>query len=337
MKPVKTLIILCAVLVWMLGTVSAGWAQVNLKKVGQSTMNFLKVSVSPRAAALGNSLTVLSNDASSVFYNPSGLADINSGSSLFLSRTQWIAGINYTAGSAAHNLGNFGTLAVSALNVDYGDIPRTVLLSKSDPQGYEKQGQLNVGAYALGLGYARKISTQFQMGGQLQYVGHTLGQSELDSETVTNQQRRLVANFGVQFQPGWKKSRFGMAIRNFSSQVKYEEVGATLPMVFLVGAGIDLVELLAPEQASGHSFMVTSEFVHPNNYTERINLGGEYSVFNGLIALRAGYQFNRDLQGLGAGFGLSPSIGSNQVTIDYSYNAMRVFGGVNRFALGVEF
>ena len=334
MKEKATLLV---ALILTLGIAHESRAQVDLKKVGQSTMNFLKVSVSPKAAAMGNARTVLSDDAGSMFYNPAGLANVGSGYDIFLSRTQWIANINYTAGSVARSFGTVGTFAVSVLSVDYGDIPRTVLLASSDPQGFRREGNLNIGAFAVGLGYARQISTQFQMGAQLQYVGQTLGQSQLEKGMVTNQKQRVTGNFGIKFYPGWNDFRFGMTIRNFSSQVEYEEVGATLPIVFIAGAGIDMLDVVMPARGEGTSFLLSAEFIHPNNYTERVNLGGEYTLLNNLISLRAGYQFNRDLQGFGAGFGLTPSLGDIGAEINYSYNTMDVFDGVNRFSLGLSF
>ena len=330
----KAIVTGAVVLACVFGTAGEGRAQVNLKKVGQSTMNFLNVSVSPRAAALGNAYTVLSSDASAMFYNPSGLAGVSSGFNIFLSRTQWIADINYTAGVVARSFGNVGTFAVSALAVDYGDIPRTVLLAQNDPQGYRVEGDLNVGAFALGLGYARRISTQFQMGAEIQYAGQTLGESELEGGRTTNRARLLTGNFGIQFAPGWNDFRFGMSVRNFSSQVRYEEVGAVLPFIFVAGVGIDLLEVAMPGGGERSSFLLAAEFVHPNNNTERVNVGGELALLDRLVSLRAGYQFNRDLQGFGAGFGLAPDFGDLGVQIDYSYNAMDVFAGVHRFAFG---
>jgi len=310
-------------------------AQVGMKKLGQSTMNFLKVGVSARAASMGNAYTAIGNDVESVFYNPAGLAGVSSGFSAFVSHTQWIADINYTAGAVAKSFGNFGTFAISVLAVDYGDIQGVQLISESDPKGYLETGNVDVGAYAFGLAYARQISSQFSMGGMVQYVSQRLGETELADGVVTNEISKLTFNFGVKYLTNFKKFRFAMAIRNFSTAAKYEEVSAQLPLLFVVGAGMDLLDVFTPNH-SGDPLLVSVEFLHPNNYTERVNVGCEYTLL-GMLALRAGYEFNRDLAGLSAGIGFSPKILDGRLGSNYSYSAFDMFDMVNRFSLNVKF
>jgi len=308
------------------------YSQVGLKKLGQSTMNFLKVGVSPRYAAMGNTATAVVNDARAMFYNPAGLAGIQSGMNAFVSNTSWIADINYTAGAVAISAGNLGTFGVSVLSVDYGDIAGAQLLSESDPQGFRETGNIDVGALAVGIGYARQISNQFSMGGEIQMVQQNLGSSDLASGTVDNVVTKPTLNFGIKFFPGFKSFRFAMSIRNFSSAATYEEVSAQLPLIFQVGLGMDLFDVFAPSRTGNNSLMLSTEFLHPNNYTERVNIGGEY-LFSDLIAVRGGYEFNRDIAGLSAGFGLTPTLGNNRFELNYSYSAFDVFDGVNRFSL----
>lgn len=313
-----------------------GMAQVSLKKLGQNTMSFLEVAVSAKAVAMGNAYTAVSNDAVSMFYNPAGLADIESGFNAFASYTGWIADINYSAGAIAKSFGNLGTFAVSALMVDYGEIQGARLLPQTHPIGYEITGNVDVGAYAFGLGYARKISQQFSVGGLVQLASQKLGDSELEHGTVENKANTFILNFGVKYFPIIDSDfRFAMAIRNFSSNIKYEEVSAQLPMAFMVGAAWDVMEIFSKNQRD-HSFLMSAEFIHPNDYTERVNVGGEYNL-KGLIALRAGYEFNYDLASWSAGFGLNPKYGNNTLEINYSYSNIDVFDGVNRFSLVVSF
>ena len=325
------------VLILALGAGQPTAAQVDLKKLGQSTMNFLKVSISPRAAAMGNAYTAVDGGAESAFYNSANLADVRSGYDVFLTHTRWIANIDYTGAAVARSFGNIGTFGISALMVDYGEVQGAQLLSQSDPQGYRKTGILSAGAYAFGITYARKISPQFSMGGQIQYASQTLGRSEVESGMVTNEEANLIGNFGVKFYPGFRSFRFAMSIRNFSTKATYEEVDTQLPLIFQVGAGIDVLDLIVPDHSEGTSFLISSEFIHPNNYTERVNVGGEYTTLDGIISMRAGYQFNRDLQGVSGGFGISPTISGTQVNINYSYTDIAFFSGVNRFSLGTTF
>ncbi len=333
MRKITTLILVIGICMSM-PEVSTG--QVGLKKLGQSTMNFLKVGVSPRFAAMGNSATAVANDARAMFYNPAGLAGVQSGINGFASNTQWIADISYTAAAVGISAGNLGSFGVSVVSVDYGDIQGAELLSQADPTGYRKTGNVNVNALAVGVGFARQISTQFAMGGEIQLVRQNLGSSELASGATDNIVTKPTLNFGIKFFPGYKSFRFAMSIRNFSSAATYEEISAQLPLIFQVGVGVDLFDVLAPGLTNNNSLMLSTEFLHPNNYTERVNIGGEY-LFSGLIALRGGYEFNRDIAGLSAGFGLTPTLGGNRFELNYSYSAFDVFDGVNRFSLVASF
>jgi hypothetical protein len=311
-------------------------AQVDLAEVGQSTMTFLEVGVSPKAVGMGNAYTTVGDGVQSVFYNPAGLA-ANSGYNLFVSHTRWIADINYIAGAVSRSLGSFGVVGVNVLTVDYGDIERTLLLGQADPEGFERAGNVDIGAYAIGLSYARQISTQFSMGGQVQFVGQQLGSTQFDTGEQTNRLVKPTLNFGVRYDTGYKGFAFGMSMRNFATSAEYEEVSAQLPLLFSAGISLDMMEVINPDSDGGSSLIVSSEFLHPNNFSERVNVGGEYSALNGLIALRGGYQFNRDVAGLTGGFGLAPDVSGVNLAIDYSYSEMAVFSGVHRFGFDVTF
>ena len=119
-------------------------AQVGLKKLGQSTMNFLQVSVSPKGSSLGEAYTAVGTGAEAVFYNPAALAESDAKFNAVFATTQWIADITHIAGAIAWNMGNVGTVAFSYLGVDYGDIYATSLISESaastDVLGYVDNG-----------------------------------------------------------------------------------------------------------------------------------------------------------------------------------------------------
>jgi len=220
-------------------------AQVGLKKLGQSTMNFQLVSTSARASGMGDAFFAVGNGAESVFYNPAGLAlgeyefDIN------LGYTQWIADVNYLTATAAYNMGNIGAIALSVLTVDYGTINGTRLvdpaLMGSHPSGYIDTGELsNIGAYSVGFSYAKAISTQFSIGGSVRLVGQNLGTSTYISGEVTNNEiSKLIFDAGVKYLTDFKDFRFGMAVRNFGTSVKREVVEEQLPLTFTIGTAIN--------------------------------------------------------------------------------------------------
>lgn len=318
------------------------FTQVNLNKVAQSTMNFLLVGTSPRASAIGEAFTVLGNNSECMFYNPAGLTDIQKEFDVSLNMTTWIADINYLSGSAAWNLGNYGVVGINLLTVDYGTINGTSLILDGDqsiyPLGYRDDGELgNVGAYAFGVAYAKAISTQFSIGGNMKLASQSLGKNYLGAETAKeNNATKLVFDAGVKYKTGFKSFAFGMTIRNFASNIKREEISEQLPLTFTLGAAIDLYDFIEPEHNDESALNVEVDFLHQNNYSERVNFGVEYKLIK-MIFLRAGYQTNRDLASWSGGIGLNTSISEYDLQFNYSYSRVKIFDSVNRISVCLNF
>ncbi len=311
----------------------------NIKQTGQATMTFLQVGVSPKAAALGNAFTSLSRGAESVFANPAGLTEMNSKFEAFVSSTQWIADIKYLAGAIAWNAENYGAVALSFIVVDYGTIKGTAFVPVSSTgANYVLTGDVkNVGAYSFGLSYVKAISTKFSIGGTIKYVGQQLGQ--LTNETGSssdNNAHKLAFDMGIKYFPGIESLRLGMDIRNFSTFVRYQYFQSPLPLSFSVGLGMNIMDIINKDISRDQSIIVSSEFVHPNNYTDRVNTGVEYT-FMKTVSIRAGYESNQDIFGWSGGLGLSHSFAGTRFEVDYSYSQTQYFNGVNRFSLNVAF
>ena len=332
MKNLKKIEISGIILCLFLANIVSG--QVDVRKTGQSTMKFLNVSVAAQAAGMGDAYLNIGQGAVSMFYNPAALTEMKGKYDLFVSTTSWLADINYYSGSFAYNAGNIGTFAASMLFVDYGVINGTQLGAYSDVTGanYTETGKISdVGAYAFGIGYARQISTQFSMGGNVMYVGHQLGKHP--NPAVGDQDmNKLIFNFGIKYFPGvFKSLRVGMNIRNFGTHAEYEYQPAQMPTFFGIGGAIDLFELFGSE-SEDTKLTFSTQFEHPNDYTERLHVGAEY-MFGGMIFLRAGYKFNYDLESFAGGVGFFTTFGNHDIKIDYSYSQIELLNNVQRISL----
>ncbi len=316
------------------------YSQIGLNKVAQSTMNFLLVSTSPRASAVGEAFITLGTGSESMFYNPAGLAIMEKDFDININYTQWIADINYLGGGAAYNLGNYGVVGVNILTVDYGDIYGTSLLTAAEKfiykEGFKDNGLLgNIGAYSVGISYAKSISAQFSIGGTVKIAGQNLGESKLGNGYIKkNNAAKLVFDAGVRYLTGFKSFGFGMMIRNFASNIKREEIDEQLPLMFTLGAGMNIIELIDEEQTN--SLYMAVDFVHQNNFSERVNFGAEYKFMN-MLSLRGGYQTNRDLASWSGGIGLNTSVSDYDIEINYSYSRFEIFDSVSRLSLVFSF
>ena len=308
-----------------------------LKKLGQAGLKFLAVDLAARPAAMGGAFVTISSGADAMFYNPAGLAEMQQFRwDVFATRTNWIADISYNAGALAKNLGNLGTIGINFIGTDYGDDIIGTRVASTE-EGYIETGTLDIGAYTVGVSYARSLTNKFKFGLQIKYAHQHLGEnliSEAENKSVKNSVNGFGYDIGTIFYPGYKSFRFAMSIRNFSSQFKYEEEAFELPLMFRIGMAMDILDFLSGTDM--HSFLLSIDALHPRDYTERMHIGGEY-WYNDIIALRTGYKTNYDEEGLSFGFGLKYDISGVNLKVDYSYSQMGIFENVNRITIGGSF
>ena len=304
-------------------------------KRGQTGFQFLTVSMSPRAAALGNAMTAIDMGSSlAMFYNPASMASLDGGH-LALGSVQWIADIGYNSGSVAYSPagGQYGTIGVNVMAVDYGELEGTI--RSENEVGYERTGEFSPSALAIGLGYATSLSDRFSLGGTARYVRQDLGDTVMDGDGTmqSNSVNTPVFDFGVQYQTGYRSLNLGFSVRNFSPSVTYEEESFEAPLLLSIGASFNMMDLAA-SASDMHSFLLTAEAGHPRSYDEQVRVGGEYRFMN-IISLRGGYVFPTDEQGLSLGAGLNLELSGLRFGADYAYTAFGDLGNVN--LLGIQF
>jgi len=277
-----------------------------------------------------------------MFANPAGLASLE-GLEVISSVTNWIADIKHYAFGVAYNMGSAGTFGVGLIYMDNGDLRRTEPYDGYDPElrniGYLDLGTFNIQEYAIGISYARRITSQFYVGGQLKFAMQDLGDVVIFDEiegvetNKNNSVSNLVADFGTLYYPGWKDFRFGVSIRQFANQSDYYNQRFELPLTFDFGIAMNVLELFAPEITSS-KLTVAADWVHPRDYDRRQHLGVEYS-FRDIFFLRSGYKFNYDEEGFTAGLGIRKDISGIGVKIDYTYSDFGIFDSVSRFTVGI--
>lgn len=340
----KHIVSLVACGAWLLLLTAIGFGQADRKptqKLAQTGFKFITVTTDARAGALGEALTSLESPSSAMFFNPAGMARLENLATVSLGQMSWIADINYVFGSAAFSPfdGRFGVFGLSVVSVDYGQFYGTIR-SNTD-RGYEDVGNFSPSAFALGLGYAKAISDKFSVGGNVKFAKQDLGSAVVGfasdgSQERTNYSADVAAfDFGIIYRTGFKSLNFGMCVRNFSKEIKYEEESFQLPLTFKIGMSMNAFDLLVPGQEN-HDFLVTVDAVHPRDYDEQLNFGGEY-LFMKMVSLRAGYSTPNDEHGFSAGAGLQKAFNSYKLAIDYAYTPFGIFDNVNRITAQFSF
>jgi len=335
----KHTLLFCAVLCCVL--VSPGIAEENQKRA-QTGFKFLNVATDPRAVAMGEAVTSLDGGSSSMFFNPATMARMTGFAQAQAGQTNWIADIKHMYGSIAFAPagGEYGVIGVTFQSVDYGEILGTV--RDNSPQGFSDVDVFSPKALAVGVGYARALSDRFAIGGNVRYTMQDLGGSintisgGVLGEKVENKKSVASFDFGMHYKTGIKSLDFAVSVRNFSKELTYVRESFQLPLIFRVGVSFNMMDLIT-DKKDADKFFVAVDATHPRDFSEQINIGGEY-VFMNILSLRAGYMFNNDDYGFTAGAGVRiASEGVGGIGVDYSYTPFTEFGNINRLAVSLSF
>jgi len=335
----KYLLIILVTLLWA----SAIFAQ----KVGSTSMQFLKVMPCARATALGEAYTVWATGAEAVFWNPAGLARLDN---MEVSTTyiNWLFDSQQGAFSYALSIKGFGALGIQIQYVDFGEFEETTNERPyiSNPNGPGLTGKtFNPYSYLVGVSYARYLTDRFSVGVSVKYAHESL----FDGQKVTAQVRQgvyeevntwangLLFDFGIRYNTGYRSIYIGSAVQNFGADVKYAKESNPVPLLFRFGVGADVIGAngLLVSESNDNRLSIAYDIFHPNDYSQQMHVGGEYE-FGGIFALRGGYKFNYDFDGLTLGAGFKHALAGLKLAVDYSYGDMGTYlGNVQRFSIGL--
>ena len=272
-----------------------------------------------------------------MFYNPASMSRLSSLYDINFGQTRWIADINYNFASIAisPSHGDYGVIGLILQSVDYGDLQETI--RSNNEQGFLDLGTFRPTASVIGLGYSKALSDRFSVGGNLKFVTQNLGNGTTSLDVYGNPIRTksstdvLVFDFGMLYRTGFKSLNFGVAIRNFSKEVKYEREGFQLPLIFKIGVSLNAIDFTDMDIKT-HSLIFSVDATHPRDYPEQVNIGAEY-LFMQMLALRGGYMSNNDEYGFTGGVGVQRTFGDVHLCFDYSYTPFGVFNQVSRISV----
>ncbi len=305
------------------------------EKLAQTGLQFLEIGVSPRAEAMGGAFVIAGNNSDAMFYNPAGMTKIDKKFDLVFNRVQWFADIAYNALGISYKPadGLYGVFGINIINTDYG-IFKGTRVAHND-QGFEDTGNFTPSALAIGLSYANQLTDKFSIGGQIKYVGQYLGTNihEIGGAEIENRVSGLTFDFGLIYKTGLKGFDFGMSIKNFATDFKYEEYAFEAPLTFRVGLLLNVLEVFNVSSAN-HALLLAVDAVHPRDYDEHLDLGAEYRLFNTLL-LRTGYKVNYSEQSFTAGVGITTQIIGVNLRLNYAYGSFGIWSNVQRISIGM--
>ncbi len=318
----------------------------GVSKTGTTAAKFLSIGIGPRANAMGAAFSAVANDASSLYWNPAGIAFVDKFLGLF-TYTQMFADVNLNYFGVVIPMGGIGNFGISVTALNIGDMNVTTEL---EPEGTGER--FSSGSYAFGLSYAKFITDNFIFGATIKYI----------KEDIFNSSAEGVAfDIGTIFHTPFYGIKFASSITNFGTKmnitgddliIRYDQDPTTrgnnetvdakystecfeLPLRLQIGISKDF------EFAAGQRLTLAADANYPNDNYQWVNVGGELALFNELVALRAGYKslFLKDSQegltlGIGIKYDLSNSLG---VQIDYAYQKLEYLNNTHSFGIMLNF
>ena len=327
------------------GPVFGQESETNVSKVGTTAASFLSMEVGARAIGMGGAFVALADDATSLYWNPAGIAIMPRGE-VTLNHSEWLADVNFDYAGVALPIGAIGTVGLSFTSLTMDDMEvRTVAY----PEGTNEM--FSASDFAIGASFARSLTDRFAIGFTAKYVHQSLWHMSASS---------MALDIGTLFKTQFNGMMVGMSISNFGN--KLQLVGSdtqipvdiapelegnnskivgnmktdkwSLPLIFRFGVAMNVIDNY------NYRWTVALDAMHPNDNTEYLNLGTEYALKR-MIFLRAGYKnmFMKDSEeGLTLGGGLAYQVmGSVKLKLDYAYADFGVLDNVQRFTLAIEF
>lgn len=322
-----------------------GYSQIT--KTGTTSAKFLSIGIGPRANAMGSAFTSVVDDASALYWNPAGAANLTDYEAMFTHMNLFKdldISLSYAAVVIpAESWGNFG---VSVTTLDYGMMDVT---TEYFPEGTGEK--FSASSYAFALSYARNITEDFSAGITIKYIREMIFNSTangiaFDIGTIFNTPfygikfSSIITNYGSKMQIAGED----LLIRHDADPTRYgnnETVDAyyktdkfELPLKLQIGLSKDFQFL------ENQRLTVAVDATHSNDNAEYVNVGGELALFDELFYLRGGYKalFLKDSQeGLTLGVGLSYELGVFSIGFDYAFQEYNYLGDTHSFGVRFKF
>jgi len=318
----------------------------DISKIGTTAAQFLKISSGGRGLAMGSANVAITNNLSSSFWNPAGLAHVK-GIQVYFENNGWLAGTDYNFGSFGFEWPRVGVLSLSiTMLTTPDDLVRTI----EKPTGTGEK--FNAQDMSIGISLGKSLTNQLSLGATIknirQRIWHSTGQT-------------IAADIGVQYKTPIKDIILGASISNFGNDIsligrdmnlsvdpdpnnqgniefvnaQYETDTFPLPLLFRVGIGGNIIN------KEKLNVLFAIDAVHPNDNYEYLNLGLETNV-NNMFSIRAGYPGigKKDaIEGLSLGFGVKYPImkTSNVLVVDYTSADFGPLGIVQRVSIGFNY
>jgi len=289
-----------------------------------NTYEFLRIGLSPRAAALSGSFVAATDDPDVLFYNPAGIYS-QTETPVSFSYVNYLLDINLASLSATRTLEGIGKFGASIQYINYGSFQYT------DEYG-NKSGEFGVNELAMSIAYAGLIDENFTYGASAKFIYSGIAQYSSTAVGV---------DLGVQYLIPDENFSVGVAVLNLGTQLsKYISTSENLPLEVTIGVSKKLEHLPLRFFADLHKLNENqSNFF---NRFKNFSVGGEFALSK-VLQLRAGFDSEKrnelkvgNFAGL-AGFSIGLGVTVKEYQFNYAYSSMGDIGALHRIGINTTF
>ncbi|MBN1823194.1 MAG: PorV/PorQ family protein [Endomicrobiales bacterium] len=316
---------------------------------GTTAANFLKIPCGARAAGLGEAFTSVVDDASAVYWNAAGLTGV-SGYQLLVSHNIWFQNINHSYAAFAVPFGSYAnpnknTIGFSMTYLGMDEMERRTSNTAAS------EGSFTASDMAVSMAYARNLKTELGLPISAGITGKFIRQT-IDRYSA----EAYAADLGLQYpvRAFSMPLKFGFAVQNVGTPVKFIEEEYPLPVIYTVGVSLVPGGMVLP-------LGVALDVSFSNDTETEWKVGTEYFMGE-VLSLRLGYsdrnQVTRSavsggslgniqdngltkLYGFMAGFGVKIPLSrlmntESTLGLDYAFVPYGDLGNTHRISLGLK-
>jgi len=317
----------------------------QVTKVGTTAATFLSIPVGARALGMGGAFVGLADDASAMYWNPGGIARLAQNEALFV-HANWIADISFNYGGVVLPVQDIGTFGLNFTSLTMADMERT---TEELPEGTGTT--FSAGSFAVGLTYARNLTDWFSIGGNVKFIDeHIWNESAIG----------FALDVGTLLTTPFPGLKFGAGISNFGTKMHMtgDDLLVLKPISSNAGANQSINAVLSTDQFDlpltlriGFAYQplvlddqvltFVVDAVHPNDNSESMSAGVEYTTLQKILSVRAGYNGIGMRDGeeqftLGGGLRYEVWPGT-VVRIDYAFERFGRLNDVHKFGVSLLF
>ena len=311
-----------------------------VNKTGTMAAKFLSTNIGSKAVGMGGAFTAISNDGSSMYWNPAGIG-FHQLKSVYVNHSNWIADISFDYFSTSIPLKENHYFGINITSVTMDDMEVT-------RYGNENTGEtFSASDHSFGLTYALNLTDRFSIGfnGKL-----------IQEKIANNYATGLALDLGTLFKTPYG-FRLGTSVSNFGPKMKMSGDDLLVP--------IDIDQTISGNNESVTGFLSTDEFDlplilrvgvsddiflgretritwaidsnSPNDNANYLNAGIEIGFMNDLICLSGGMNsllLNDSEHEYAYGVGIkSPSFIKQKFIVQYCYELLKHLGNTHQISL----